>query len=200
MWQQQPPLPADLRRLLESLSQCADPVAAARRESVAEAAHCAARGSWHRLWRFPCAPSAERWNAGWDAVLERPETVHPAFTQIEGAAIEDPFLEALARMTSAILSQEIQAGTPCPYVEAGFSYALGLEQQLHPSIAGLGERPYVLKLTGELRGPDGEPRWCSDASRVYTSETLPAPVAAVWSVRRFRAIEEVYASAHREAG
>ena len=195
MLQLQPPLPADLRRRLDDLSRVADPRAAARRES--EAARGSDRSSpscrWRRLWRFPTVSGAERWNEQWDALLVRPEATHPAFHCIEGLPIEDPFLDALARMACAILSQEIQAGTPCPYVERGWSYALRVEQRLHPGCAGLGERPCVLNVVGEVRGPDDDARWCCDASRVYTSDTLPVPVAAVWSVRHWSALEEVYA-------
>jgi hypothetical protein len=151
------------------------------------------RGDWRRTWHFPTQMAAERWNAEWDRVLTIPCSLHPAFTRIGGHAIADCSLDALARVASAILAEEVNAGSPCPYMQPGWSYRLVLQH----SVKGMGrqemEQPLVLKLVADILGAGGALRWSYDTQRSYPSDQIPRAVATLWSLRRWSPVEELYA-------
>lgn len=179
----QPPIPADLRRRLESLGRHAG-------ASLAGTPPDADRGAWKRTWRFPNDESALRWNEGWDGVLEGGGAMHPALFTIEGQSISDPYLDALARVVGAILADEILAGTPCPYVEPGWGYALAIE---HAASGGAGGgAPLVVKLLGAVSGDDGDLRWTTDSTRVYGDDEVPRSLVALWGTRRWAPVDEIY--------
>jgi hypothetical protein len=182
VWSSDTTLPGALRQQLTRLARSArrapEPAAAPERD-----------GGWCRTWRFPSRSGAEHWNHGWDEVLCQLEPVHPALVRIRGRAIPDAFLEALARVAGTILAQEVQAGTPCPYMKTGWSYALSLEHNV-PTSAPSG--PVVVKLVGEVRDPDDALHWSVDTSRLYSAELIPLAVAAEWSARRAPEVVEAY--------
>jgi hypothetical protein len=190
MWQHQTALPQDLRRRLAqlghhagiSLDQIPSGVPISR-----------SRGEWRRTWHFPTQTAAERWNAEWDRVLTSPRSLHPAFTRIGGRAIPDRLLDALARVAGAILAEEVNGGSPCPYMAAGWSYHLVLQHSVH----GVGreemEQPLMLKLVADVLGAGGALRWSSDTTRSYSLDQIPTAVTALWSLRCWSPVEEIYA-------
>jgi hypothetical protein len=182
VWSPDTSLPSALREQLKKLARSA-------RRVADPAMRAGGDGGWCRTWRFPSLAGAERWNEGWDEVLSRRELVHPALVRIRGHAIPDAFLEALARVAGTILAQEVQAGTPCPYMKCGWSYALSLEHDV-PQAAPAG--PVVVKLVGEVRDPDDALHWCVDASRLYSADLIPLSVAAEWSARPRPEVVEAY--------
>ena len=191
MWQRQTAFPQDLRQRLAllghhagvSLDRIPPGVLVGRR-----------RGEWRRIWHFPTQTAAERWNAEWDRVLMSPRSLHPALTRIDGHAITDRLLDALARVASAILAEEVNAaGAPCPYMQPGWSYRLVLQHSVH----GVGreemEQPLALKLVADVLGAGGTLRWSSDTTRICPSSLIPPAVATLWNLRRWSPVEEIYA-------
>lgn len=185
MWRSQTPIPSQLRERLVSLGQHAGAALGA-----APVAPPRDRRDWQRTWRFPTEEGAQRWNEEWDGVLDAVREIHPALCTIQGHAIPDHFLDALARVVGAVLSAEILAGTPCPYMEPGWRYALHVEHTV--AVTGDGS-PFVLKLLGAVHGPDDELRWTSDAIRIYTDEEVPQSLVALWSTRHWSPLDEIYA-------
>jgi hypothetical protein len=65
------------------------------------------------------------------------------------------------------------------------------------SVHGVGSeemrQPLTLKLATDVLGAGGTLRRSSDATRVYPSELIPPAVSALWSLRCWSQIEEVYA-------
>ena len=189
MWHREPPLPVDLREHLSNLGPRAE---AAVRESGADE-RGQNQGHWRRAWRFPSEDAALQWNDQWDDVLARRDVIHPAFTRVTGGDDRDVFLDALARLCGAILAEEVHAGTPCPYMTEGWGYAIAFEHILHADTSVDLPQPLVMKLSGQVLGPDGELHWTTDATRIYPAELVPRTVVAIWSRQQFAEVEEVYA-------
>jgi len=189
MWQNQPPFPPELRQTLEELNREAG---ASVQALVSNAPPSRDSNEWHRSWHFPTEAAAVRWNDEWDRVLERLEISHPALTHIAGSVIADRFLDGLARLAGAILSEEVHAGTPCPYMTPGWRYDLLLQHSIHTMRASEMEQPLVVKIVGEVRSDDDELRWTSDTTRVYPSDRIASPLAAVWSACEWSPVDETY--------
>lgn len=189
MWQRQPPFPPDLRRRLDQLGHHAGQTLD---KTLPDVPLARSRGEWRRTWHFPTRTAAERWNEEWDQVLTSPSTIHPAFTTIGGHAIADRLLDGLARVAGAILAEEVNAGTPCPYMTPGWSYELVLQHSVHGARAEEMQQPVVMKLVADIQGGGGELRWSSDATRVYPSDLIPTAVVALWSLRQWSPVEETY--------
>jgi hypothetical protein len=183
MWPSQTPIPSELRRRLASLGQHASAALGSSRPQTTQD-----RRGWQRTWRFPTEAGARRWNEEWDDVLDADRAIHPALYSIRGQAIGDRFLDALARVAGAIISDEVRAGTPCPYMEPGWRYDLVVE---HAAASSTGSAPLVVKLEGAVHGPD-DLRWTSDAIRIYSDDDVPPPVVALWSTRHWSPVDEIY--------
>jgi hypothetical protein len=190
MWQRHTAFPQDLRQRLALLGHHAEISLNQIPPGVPLSRH---RGEWRRTWRFPTQSAAERWNAEWDRVLTSPRSLHPAFTHIGGRAIPDRLLDALVRVAGAILAEEVNAGAPCPYMQPGWSYQLVLQHSVHGVGSEQMRRPLTLKLAADVLGGGGALRWSSDATRIYPSDLIPPAVGALWSLRYWSPLEEVYA-------
>lgn len=190
MWQRQTAFPQDLRQRLALLGHHAG-ISVDRIPPGVPLSR--SHGEWRRTWHFPTQTAAERWNAEWDRVLTSPRSLHSAFTRIGGRAIADRLLDALVRVAGAILAEEVNAGAPCPYMQPGWSYRLVLQHSVH----GVGreemEQPLALKLAADVLGAGGTLRWSSDTAHIYPSDLIPPAVSALWSLRCWSPVEEIYA-------
>lgn len=148
---------------------------------------------WRRRWSFVGEDGAERWNREWEHVLEKPGSLHPALVQLEAESIRDPLLDALARIAATVLCDEIQRGSPYPFVRPGGSYRLEVAYQTQPFPLPRFEHSLVLSVRGEVSGADGEPLWSSDAVREIPFELVPESVVSLWSERSFTPTDETYA-------
>jgi hypothetical protein len=189
MWHRDPPLPVELREHLANLGARAE---ASIRERGSDPCKDS-QGRWRRTWRFPTDDAAEHWNDDWDEVLARRESMHPAFTRLCSGTGADVFLDALARLCGAILAEEVHAGTPCPYMTQGWGYAVAFEHILHADTSVELPQPLVMKLSGQVLGPDGDVHWTADATRIYPAELVPRTLVALWSLQPFPEVEENYA-------
>ena len=177
MWHREPPLPAELRAHLDALGTVAE-------SALHEAGHKESgqnQGHWRHAWRFGSEPAAERWNDAWDEVLTQRNTLHPAFCEVAKGYGCDVFLDALARLCGAIVSEEIHAGAPCPYMGEGWSYALRFEHTLHADTSIDLPQPWVVKLSGHVFGPGDDLHWTADATRIYPAEWVPRALVGMWS-------------------
>ena len=148
---------------------------------------------WHRIWSFPTEAAAERWNAQWEDAIECPGFSHPAFVTIDGIRIQDRLLDALAHVAAGILTEEVLAGSPYPFMKAGWSYQLLVRHTPYR-----GRRPGSLPTTivttrGEVLDTDGELRWSTDATRNYPADVIPLSVSELWSARRWKPTAETWA-------
>ena len=188
MWHREPPLPSELREHLKRLGPRAE--AAVRECGADERAQC--QGRWRRTWRFPTEQTAQSWNTQWDEVLARRNDIHPAFAEL-GENDEQVFVDALARLCGAILAEEIHAGTPCPYMLAGWGYTVAFEHIIHADTSVDLPQPLVMKLAGQVFGPDGDLHWTADATRIYPAELVPRTLVAIWSQQELPDVELNYA-------
>ena len=148
---------------------------------------------WQRLWHFPTEAAAERWNAQWEQALECPGASHPAFVTIDGALIRDRLLDALARVAAGILTEEVLAGSPYPFMKAGWSYQLRVRHTLYCPRRSGSVPTTIVTTRGEVLDAGGELRWSTDATRQYPADVIPVSVGELWSTRRWKPTAETYA-------
>jgi len=148
---------------------------------------------WHRIWHFPTEAAAGRWNAQWEEALESPGVSHPAFVTIDGALIQDRFLDALARVAAGIMTEEVLAGSPYPFMKAGWSYQLLVRHTLYCPRRSGSVPTTIVTTRGEVLDAGGELLWSTDATRQYPADVIPVFVGELWSTRRWKPTAETYA-------
>jgi hypothetical protein len=148
---------------------------------------------WHRIWHFPVEAAAERWNAQWEEALECPGTSHPAFVTIDGALIRDRLLDALARVAAGILTEEVLAGSPYPFMKPGWSYQLLVRHTFYYPRRSGSVPTTIVTARGEVLDAGGELNWSTDATRQYPADVIPVAIGELWSTRRWTPTAETYA-------
>lgn len=181
-------LPASAGRSIERLRFHAEHTA-----TPAQAEKCLRRESiWCRTWRFDDDTAAARWNDAWEHALAE-DQIHPAFSRIAGKRIREPLVEGLASLVGSALLEDCLAGSPHPVALPGGSYRLTIRFELQRATAG-GVGPMLLRLQGEVFGPDGEAYWSSRVVRTYEPHLIPVSLVYLWHSRHWEPTDERYES------
>lgn len=182
-----PNLPPELRFRLEQLRLHA------RMTAGAATGRAGSAGVLERVWPFPDEITAERWNEQWEACLARPGCVPQALVTRGGGHLSSPALDALARLGATLLRDDIQQGSPCPFVRPGWSYSLALRAEPYPRRHPQETRGLRLSVMSQIRDQEGEELWSCDASRHLPFEVVPAEVAALLCAQRWPLSVETWA-------
>ncbi len=129
--------------------------------------------SWLRSWHFPTSEAARAWNQDWERVLEEPGWSHPGLLAPVEVVRANPPLELVARIASAVVHEEIRAGTPPPAVEPGQGFELSVVHQYTLRPFPHRREELTLRLAWSVTRPEGEPLWSVDCVRDYDLRHLP---------------------------
>ncbi len=150
------------------------------------------RAVWRRIWRFPDARAAARWNAGWEAQLSGGEALHPALVGRRGGPPFDPLQVEVSRIVARVLADEVEAGGLYPTALDGGAYELQVEHVYHVSPLAWARSSFSLSLVGSVLDTDGRLMWAFESSREYPLDKLDEDVARHLIEQHWESTDEVF--------
>lgn len=111
--------------------------------------------------------------------MAEPGHRHPALLEPMDALRSDPALDLVARIASAVLHEEIHAGTPPPEVSAGGGFELTVRHEYEVRPFPIWREDLLIHLSWHVLDAAGEPTWGVDCAREYDLRHLPSNAAPV---------------------